>query len=418
MNVRPSRARPLGGRNQLIAVAASQVVGQLSLLAVTPYLTRHYESNVIGTYQLTLSAALVLTPLATLRADLVIPGPVGADRVRRLRKWATWSTLAVTGLLGVAAAFAWAANASVTELMLSCALIAVTSFSAVDSALLIRNGYIWRVATRNVIGGALGAALQVAFAPFENAILALGGALVAGRLVALLVSIRPHSSQDPTEIPRGLAEKAGSGRELLASVASGTVSTAGANLPLFALAFTEDTNTLGQLAVGARLSSAPLSILGLALSQVVVVGFGRGLRNHPVLASRLFRRWCAWFSGFSVIAAGAIAGFGTWGNELLLGAGWSEAGRMAVILALSGAAQLAVVPFLAIYAMIGHANDLAKLQVKRVAGLGVVLLTSSLAGLPVLVTLFLYAVSSAALYALLAVELDRLLVDFARKPSH
>jgi O-antigen/teichoic acid export membrane protein len=349
----------------LLLLVGSQVVGQVSLLAITPILTRAFSPGEFGVYQIALAISLIAQPVATLRLEYVIPITVDGSRVRRyfataMRISAISSVALVVGG-AVSPRFVEAAELSDT-LFLTGIFLFMNSWVVSDNSRLIRNDSKGRLALRNLIGGVSAAMLQVAVALIVPSIVLVALALLAGRGLAIAATMSTSNLDSTSEgrehTPYGF-------REALPTIGAGVVSNASSfGLTLLSGGFF-GTAVGGQVGTAQRVTNTPSSLVGQALTQYFQSTSARIIRDAETgLASAVSR--FVYRTGLALIplAVGLIV-FGPVLAEPILGPGWAPAGVVVAILAVPISMQMAIAPIMPVLVMLHRENLLLALQASR-----------------------------------------------------
>jgi O-antigen/teichoic acid export membrane protein len=344
-----------------------QLVGQVSLIAVVPLLTRLYSTDQFGSYQLALAGAMVAQPLATLRLEFIIPATVSdalAHRRERiaLRTVATVasaliavSVLAAVGLVGVEADVVFGLAA----------ITAAYGWMAVDNAVMIRNHQLRRLAARNALSGVLAALLQVVGGLASPSAIVLVGALAAGRAVAVAVTrqhahlpVRREGVAEPPEAPYGM-------RRATVTIASGLVASGAVQGPLILVGAILGSGPLAQVGVAQRVAGAPATLVGQGIAQALVARVApivRGGLPGVSLASWRFVR------PLLAVAAAISMSLILLGPRLagpILGSEWTVAGTALAILAVPLALQLVTMPLGPVLVMLERESALMAFQMVR-----------------------------------------------------
>mgnify|MGYP001618506689 CR=1 FL=1 len=130
-----------------VQVVGAQVIAQVSLVAVLPFLTRTYSTTDIGYFQLAMAVAMTAQPLATLRSEFAVPSLVTDSAVRRLVRTGLL-VLSIVVLVGCClSALLARSHAGPAQVALMAALmLAGLGWTAIDNAVLIRSGDTGRLA--------------------------------------------------------------------------------------------------------------------------------------------------------------------------------------------------------------------------------------------------------------------------------
>ncbi|MDQ0424601.1 lipopolysaccharide biosynthesis protein [Cellulomonas iranensis] len=353
-------------RWQSARLIGAQALGQLSLVAVIPVLTRHYDPGVFGAYQLALAAATLVQPVATLRIELVLPATRADDRVRTLLRRAVASTLAVTGGFVAACTYLALTGRADAALMTAMAatLVLVYGWVSIDNARLIRAQQVQALATRNLVAGLLSAVLQVGVALAGLQVVWLAAAVGIGRGVAVLLT-RPRRAvaapqpEDTFDLPFG-------GARAVRTVLSGLLSSTVLQLLMLVSGGFLGAAAAGYVGAAQRVTGAPASLIGQGVAQAVQVRFSRALLTGTSLLAEV-RAVGRALAALSVTVAVGLALVAPLGSDWFFGPGWEPVKDVLRLLALPVALQLLVAPLNPLLVMIGAERALLRVQAGRLA---------------------------------------------------
>ena len=391
-------------------VVAGQAIGQLSLLAVIPVLTRAFSPAELGGYLVALSVAIIIQPLATLRVELVIPVSKSARSTRHLTRRSTYAITGATSLLCLAAlVLSISGRTSTASTLLMTAMITASySWMAVENALLIRAQQSRRLATRNLLSGLLSSLLQLVVALVVPVVFGLAAAVLAGRLFAIAVTRQRAATA--TAVGDGGADAAFGPRRTTVTVASGLVTNAVLQGLTLVSAILLGPGPAGYLGTAQRVSLVPVGLVGQGIAQAVQVTAAKAINSrHRRLGPSMLRIGVR-LAALATVVALAMASLGPVLAVPVLGQEWAPVGTILPILAVPVAFQLVVSPLAPVLVMIGRENVMFVQQVIRlVASMGaaaaVAAATRSLIGT---VTVFsLVTVISYVVYILLIIRCVR-----------
>jgi O-antigen/teichoic acid export membrane protein len=366
-------------RRASIELISGQVIGQLSLIVVIPLLTRQFDPAEFGWFQLAMAVALVLQPVATLRAEFVIPTFENEQSARRLYFLALCSTLGLACASGSAALVALLAgdvDQSVLWVMTGILLVAA-AWTVVDNSRLIRAQRTRPLAIRNALAGLLAAGLQVIVALVGWGIVGLALALLFGRIIAIALTWVPRVS--PVNSAPALPERNPyTVRRAGLSISSGLAASASAQTITLATGAMLGAQESAYVSVAQRMAGAPLTLLGQGLGQALQSRVAPAIRQRTGNVVALLRRQVLTLSVVAVGAATAIAILAPALAEPVLGKGWQPAGVVTAVLAPALALQLLTGPLMPVLPMLGKESLLFATQVLR---LGLVVVATVWAGI-------------------------------------
>lgn len=388
----------LGIRAQLLA---SQAFGQIAPIAVIPLLTRLLTPEQMGHYQVALSIALVAIPFAIFQADVFVPVARDADEVGKLERRALLATLIVGSIAALATTLLMSGGGTESAIT-TFLLLATMSLMSVSNATLIRKDDMHKLVQRNMLGGTLVAASQMACALLHPTAISLGIGMLLGRVLsqAILRSTRdcaPHPNSN--NVPQGFWRvMSGAGGNALGTFAS--------QMPMLVVAPVYGAAAAGHLGLGQRVVGAPAGLIGQGINQIIVADASAIMRSgEPKLWSGL-RRHLILLISLSLVAAATISLIVPPITPWLFGNAWEPAGKYIQILALPMCLQLVAVPLSPLMSMLGMQRVMLALQFFRVLGILACILIGfkfSL-GMPMTITL-ISAIWAAAYFATISLAI-------------
>jgi O-antigen/teichoic acid export membrane protein len=375
-----------------------QIVGQLALVGVTPILTRIVSVSDMGVYQLAISLALILQPLATFRTEYEIP--VSPNRLTLSRSVQTaWTAIpAVSALLFLGLVLTHLHDLSMGAVLGASAVLVLVAYSmtAVNNAELIRYAQTSRLAWRNLLTGLIGAALQVLLALWWHDAIALAVGLFLGRAIA----------QFGVRVPRGaeLSEhrhepvKHSAGR-IARTILAGMVGNASSQAVVLFAGAEYGTRSAGELGLSQRIVGAPTSLAGQGLSQMVMGVASNVIRNDERTLARQLRPVVLKLLALSAALTIVVAACAPWLTPIVLGAGWERAGVLIAILSLPLSFQLALVPLSGVFMLVHKEQSLLILQISRLAAIVAALLVGQFVQWPFVDAMILVSTVWSASYA-------------------
>lgn len=364
-------------RSSSFGMIVGQLVGQVGLVAAIPVLTRHYEPGVYGYYQLGSAVAVTIQPLASIRAELVLPSLRHDANAGQLYRRATTVAVAlsVCGLLlsviMLLLGIGGAARSTATAAMLTLS----SSVTVLDNARLIRISEYSRLAWRNALSGLFAGIFQVAASLAGLGVIMLGVSVLLGRGLAIALTAG-RLSFDPDD--RGPEDRRyGLGR-MAASISSGVIASFSAQLLTVFSPTAYGPKASAYVGTSQRIAGMPILLIGQGLSQTVQAGSASLIRRRAPGLLRQVRQQLVWCS---ILGAVVSLGLITLAPVLavpVLGPGWKEAGTITAILAIPLSMQLVVSPAMPLLPMLGHEKLLLGLQATRlVLGVASIVLSVS-----------------------------------------
>jgi O-antigen/teichoic acid export membrane protein len=354
-------------RRATLLIVGSQVLGQLSLMAVIPFLTRIFSPGEMGLYQLATAVALLVQPIATLRLEFVIPTSADvstANRRQRVGMVTVLTLTTVTVASGLSCLLLGEEVGAEVSFMAALLLLAY-GWMVLDNSQLIRSRQTNALAARNAISGIVAACLQVCLTLWIGEVWTLAASLLVARLIAILVtSPRGRKTLHPSAAAANLDDSYGPGRAI-PTILAGLLS--GLTLQGLTLISTASfgVSYAGQVGIAQRVAATPISLLGQGLSQSTQAAVAPIIRaRKPVLVKRLSRQVVP-LALIAALMALCLIVLGPVLAVPILGEGWQIAGYIMAIMAIPVSMQLVVSPIDFVLIMLRREKVLLGLQMLR-----------------------------------------------------
>lgn len=351
-------------RNRWLVVGG-QAVGQLATVATLPLLTRVLDPAPMGLYQSAFAIGVILQPLASLRLEFLLPAIRTPRELARLVRLSTWSQIISGSVLLVVflvLAIVGEHDAGYVAGMAAVIMLAY-AWTAMDNALLVRDGALKRLAIRNLLAGLITALMQIAVALIAPNVFLLALSILLGRSIAILLT-RPHrrATDEGTDQDEPLTWTFTRG---IYAVLSGVVSSASMQGLTVYVSAAFGIAAAGSVGVAQRSASAPVGFLSQGLSQYAQSRIAEELRAGGGEAGREIFRQIRATAPVAILSAMALAVLGPFFSPLVFGPGWPEVGPIIAILAVPVGLQLLLSPVMPVFVMLGHERTLLVLQLGR-----------------------------------------------------
>lgn len=380
------------------ALILGHAIGQLSVVAVVPLLTRTYDPAVLGGFQIALALATTVQPLASLRTEFVIPSATHQGTAHRLRRLAMIASAITVALTTVGAmVFAWlghTAQASVAAM--TALLIVALVWTVVDNAVLVRAGATRRLALRNALAGVVSAALQLVVAASQADVVYLAIAMVIGRGIAILCTRGSAARLDRTD--EGDERRRYTASRAILSVSSGMTAAASSQLLTVSSGITHGAAASGYVGVAQRIAGAPILLLGQGISQALQSSSSALIRSNTRGLSRLLRKHVVILAALSAVTSAALIILAPPLAVPLLGEGWEPAGTVIAILAVPLSFQLLIGPLMPLLPMLAREALLLSVQLVRLTFIVSALAVSAALGWDLYGTAMAYGVATVVGY--------------------
>ncbi|QRY41914.1 lipopolysaccharide biosynthesis protein [Microbacterium hominis] len=358
-----SRSRKHG----TLLLVAGQVVGQVSMLAVVPLLTRAYGPSILGLYQVAMAIATTAQPAATLRAEFVLPAFTHDANARTLMRRASAAAVFASGGLAIAAGVAFVADVkdAPSVLLMTALILSALALTVLDNAVLIRRGARERLAVRNALAGVVTAALQCGVLAAGLPVVYLAAALLLGRLLAVLCTRRRDDRWRESLAP---AERYPyTWHRASFAIASGVSASATGQAIVVAAGPLFGSGASGYVGVAQRIAGTPIGLLGQGLSQALQSHSAPLIRERRPGLHAQVRRQIVVLAAVSLLISASLIALAPPLAAPILGAGWEPAGTVTAILAIPISFQLLAGPLMPLLPMLGQERLLFILQVTRLA---------------------------------------------------
>lgn len=398
----PERHSP---RSAILTILVGTVLGQGTVVLVSPVLTRTYSASDFGTLAVVTAVASVLGAGAVLGTDraLAVVSDPGEARA-----------LVTVGLVGcsVAALFSaavtWSLRDALAEWFSAPALtdlwwvvpVTTTAVGAhrIGTAVLASRRRVRAIALRNVIQGVGQTAWNLAMAAAGP--LGLVGGLAAGRFAAVIGMIRSGPRlPSRTDLRRAVRRHRGF---LSVSPWSATLNVVGQQAPSVVIAAVHGSAAAGFVALTMRVLGSPVGMVADAVAQYAAGAFGLRIRTGAPVRALLVRLSTRLLVGGAAAALVVIvtgpAVFGA-----VFGPEWATAGTYAQILAPAFAVQVAVSPVSQVLSMLGRQSTQLVWDVARLVVTTASVLVPSALGAPMPAVLGALCVAMTASYGVMLV---------------
>ena len=253
-------------------------------------------------------------------------------------------------------------DASIVVLM-AAMILAGTAWATLDGALLIRSQDLTRLGIRNALTGVLGAVFQLGFGLAVPNPVSLAAAIAAGRLLAVLLTPKAASraySDNASGLDRYRVDAAAWG------VSTGVLNGATLQLPAAAIGVVGGEDLGGQAVTAQRVSSAPMSFVGLALAQVVAARVAALLQTDRSGISSYLRRTLIRLTVASATVTIAIIVIALNYATAIFGPEWKGIGVVIALIAPMAGAQLAVSPITVVLPLLEKQRLLFVFEIVRI----------------------------------------------------
>jgi O-antigen/teichoic acid export membrane protein len=343
------------GHNVLV-LGGGTAVAQAVVVLTSPILSRLYTPADFGVLTVYVSIVTILSIVASLRYELAIPLPEREDVAAGLLALSILCVAVVSTLVALATSVlreqipVWTNTPAFRPHLWTLSMgLAATGVYQILSYWAVREKAFRRLA-RTRLSQSLGTVLtQLLLGVATVGPLGLLLGQVVGQITAacaLATGRFRESSQWPKKIGwTSMYSAAARYRRFpLLSTGSGLLNSAGLQLPPLLLATFFDTEVVGWFALGRRVVTMPMILVGQSVAQVYV---GEASRMVHKDAAALYRLYLKTAGRLALIGGLPIALLGLVAPPLfafVFGEPWREAGRYVQVLAVMSAAQFVVVP--------------------------------------------------------------------------
>lgn len=325
-----------------LLIAAGLLAGQGTVYLATPLLSRLYSPNEIGTAAAMMAAAGVISAVATLRLELMLPGAADGE-VRWLVQRASISMIIVSVILSPVAGFALGLSALNTVLTALTAIGISSVAVSLQAASRVRE--LRGVAAAKGVQGVGQTVAQITLATYASPIGMQAGAaiglLAAGGVQA--VSVRRRIRALPVVNFEPMRVRAVIRNALWLTLAAVCNAAVVASLPLLTQMLFDESAT-GEVAVAQRLALAPAGLAVAAVLPVVIAQFGVHARTDLGAGRALVLRWLRRLIPVGVVATSVLLVAPLLPLAALLGPGWEDVGYLLAAMSPQIGAQLVAGP--------------------------------------------------------------------------
>lgn len=378
-------------------VTLGSASGYLITLLLTPVLSRLYGPEAFGIAATIIAVISVFTGISTFRLEIFAQRSSDERESHALfsaavRSAAMWG-LAVT-VVGLGA---WALGATWLWVLVG-TLVFLASLQLVGGAMLTRRRSYTSLATANFLqGGGTGVA-QAGLGLLQASPLSLVLGFGIARLVwvAPLRGLRKPSLSSPPRIPVALR------RDAAMAGLSALVNSLGGQLTILITSALYGQLEAGLLAMAIRLLVSPLAIVGQAAASASLGELGRLVRTGSSDGPAVVRKAMRDLAVVGSVPCIGLAVVGLFFAPALLGAEWTDAGRMMALLAPGTLLQFVVSPFSQLLNLTGRTKHLLVWDITRVVVLAGALTVPWALDASILVTVACYSGVLVPLYLWMA----------------
>lgn len=386
------------------------LVGQGTLIAISPILTRLYSPADFTMLAIVTAISSTLGGIATLAWEAAMVIPKGDMEARALAWLGLLSTLITS--LGVALLF-WVFQDILVRVFALDSLahywwiIPITVFSIglykVASSWFVRLQRFGQIAWRNGSQGIAQAGFNLGLGLAGIAPLGLIGGLAAGRGIALFGMVGASSAfSRPVPSAAFIRQVARRYRRFpLVTSWSNAANTLGLQLPILLLAAFYNAIEVGLVSLAIRVLASPVGILADALRQYYEGRFGELLREGAPNLKRIFLLTTSRLAMLGLLPTVVIMVFGPWIFSFVFGSAWVVAGEYARILVLAYYLQLVVSPVSASLTILEHQRQQLMWDVFRAIFTAGLVLAAWGSGAPIWIALLGICVAQVVSYAVL-----------------
>jgi len=341
---------PLRG---IASIVTGSVAGQALVLLAYPLLTRIYDPADFGLLTVFTSLVSILALASTGALEAAVPLPAD-DRDAAAVAWSGLLFVVVAAVIiaavGLIAAEPLAALLGVPRLagyryLVPLTVLAVGTYMVL-SEWMVRDRSYGALGRRNLLQGVGQVATQLGLGVLGARPVGLLLGLGAGRLAALggLLS-RGGLLRQPLPRLAGLRAAVHRFRRFpLLAMPSGVINAAGLEVPLLLVAALYGDARAGLLGLAVRVIAGPAQVVGQAVHQVFAGESSAAIRESRGALGRSVRTSVRRLLLLGAVPAAVLLVAGPVLFGLVFGAGWTEAGEYARLMALAYLAQFAVMP--------------------------------------------------------------------------
>lgn len=391
-------------------ILLGSLIGQGSILAVSPLLTRLYSPSDFGVFAVVTAICAVLGGVATLSWDRAIVVPRSDQTARSIVAVGLLTVLGISAILtlvslllrdGISALFD-APSLSLYWWIVPLTVLFIGLYALV-SGWTVRREHYNALGVRNGVMGVSQAASSVA--------LGVAGAAPFGLLISLFVGRTAALSSMFREIASIKAHRV-SWRRLqvttlryrrfpLVSTWSRLLNSLGLQLPIILIIALYGDLVGGLFALTLRVLAAPVSIVVDATSQYFEGTFGRRNRERNGGLAESVRAFSSRMAIVALVPTILVSFAGSWLFGVVFGAGWTDAGLYAQITVWTYFAQFVVTPVSRALLILEKQGLQLTWDVSRFALTSTVIIGSSLVGASFFMCIALLSVAQIVTYGAL-----------------
>lgn len=339
------------GRAAVSRILLGSVIGQGTVLAVSPLLTRLYSPADFAALAIITAVSAVLGSLVTLSWERAIVIPTEDSRATAVVTLGVVSVVVVSALITTVAFLgrrtfsnALGSDVFVDYWWLVPATVAVMGMYSIASSWLVRRQRYGALAVRNATLGVSQAASSVTLGALGLTPLGLITSVAVGRIAALIGMVRLGGKRRARE-REDLRETARMYRKFpLVNTWSRLLNSLGLQLPVILIVSLFGSLEAGLYALTLRVLAAPVGVVADAVSQYFEGAFAHRYRSGKVGLKRLMAGLSLRLAAVGFVPALVMIAWGPALFAWVFGAEWETAGVYAQILVVSYLAQLVVSP--------------------------------------------------------------------------
>ena len=320
------------------------MLGQVIALACVPLISRVYTPAEVGAFAVILAVSSAAGVAAAWRLDLAVSLPTDDEEAREVARLGIAASLMTASALTLVAAVLILTG---VETPTGAWLISVGPVAGLYGTFLVLNQVALRamkfrwVGFRNILNVGVGVVAQVLFGAFGWGLAGLVTGAALGQLLGVILLSR--GTQRPlARFSKPALRRFRSFPLILAP--SALINALGLYLPAILIAFLFGPIPAGLFALAQRLLAAPVTLIGAAVSQVLIAKLGSEVRSGGPNARRMFHRVSRALTACSFVLTPAAIGAGLWLVEPLLGPAWLGSGGVLIAMTPAVAAQLVASP--------------------------------------------------------------------------
>ncbi|PCN46813.1 hypothetical protein Csp2054_15375 [Curtobacterium sp. 'Ferrero'] len=372
----------------IAVILIGSLIGQGSVIAVSPILTRWYAPSDFGALAVITALCSILGAFAAMGTDRAVVVAPSSRAVRHLVVFglavsavvASWVALAAWSLRSVLAHSFAAPSLEVVWWLFPVTTFVVSAFRIVSATVARRQQY-GELATRNAVQGLAQTAWNILAAPLGPVGLLAG--LSIGRFAGIVgSSFRPRRLPDRSPSPSAehfTGTLRTHRRFLLVTPWSALLNVLGQQAPSVLIALALGSTSAGYIALTMRVLGTPVGMLADAVAQWSSGVFGRAVRSGTPV-DRLFRRIVLRLAGAGAAGTLFVLVLAPTAFSWVFGDEWQVSGTFAQILVPAFAVQVIASPVTQLLSLLGRQLTQLCWDAARLALTSGAVLVTSLAG--------------------------------------